>query len=77
MNNNIRERKTAAWNGKYGRSVVLEKEMRFDVKEPIESLCRGGRGRSFHVVGPKTKGVGTNSGGLIGGLWRLRVREAK
>ena len=55
----------AAWNGKYGRSVVLEKEMRFDVKEPIESLCRGGRGRSFHVVGPKTKGVGTNSGGLI------------
>ena len=60
ISRDLRQRKMAAWNGKYGRSVVLEKETRFDVKEPIESLCW--RGRSFHVEGPKTEGGGTNSG---------------
>ena len=47
----------AAWNGKYGRSVVLEKETRFDVKEPIESLP-GRKGKMIPCSGPKDKRCG-------------------
>ena len=32
------------------------------MNESREGFCRRGRGRSFHVDGPKTKGAGTNSG---------------
>ena len=32
------------------------------MKESRKGFCRRGRGRSFHVDGPKTKGSGTNSG---------------
>ena len=42
----------------FGKRNVL----RLDVKESRKGFCRRGRGRSFHVDGPKTKGSGTNSG---------------
>ena len=29
--------------------------MKFDLKESREGFCRRGRGRSFHVEGPKTE----------------------
>ena len=32
------------------------------MNESREGFCRRGRGRSFHVDGPKTEGAGTNSG---------------
>ena len=36
---------------------------RLDLNESREGFCRRGRGRSFHVDGPKTeKAEGTNSG---------------
>ena len=41
---------------------------RLDLNEFRDGFCRRGRGRSFHVDGPKTAGAGTNrgeSGGTI------------
>ena len=32
------------------------------MNESREGFCRRGRGRSFHIDEPKTKGAGTNSG---------------
>ena len=74
-NLNIHSSKRAAnaretWNGyrrteqktwqvyKFGKRNVF----RLDLDESREGFSRRGRGRSFHVEGPKTKGAGTNSG---------------
>ena len=42
----------------FGKRNVL----RLDLNKSREGFCRRGRGRSFHVDGPKTEGAGTHSG---------------
>ena len=52
--------------------------LRFDWKESREGFCRRGRGRSFHVDGPKTeKAREPTEESLVRGIWRLRVSEAE
>ena len=49
---------------------------RLDLSESREGLCRRGRGRSFHVDGPKTEKVREPTvKSLVRGIWRLRVSE--
>ena len=51
---------------------------RLDLNESREGFCRRGRGRSFHVDGPKTeKALEPTVKGLVQGIWRLRVSEAE
>ena len=49
--------KTSAQNKKHGRSTIFGKKkvFRLDLNESREGFCRRGRGRSFHVDGPKTE----------------------
>ena len=48
------------------------------MNESIEGFCRRGRGRSFHVDGPKTeKAQEPTVESLVRGIWRLRVSEAE
>ena len=64
-NRDLRQMKAAASNVKHSRPIILRKRFvfKFELKESRESFCRRGRGRSFHVEGPKTeKGAGTSSG---------------
>ena len=80
INRDLRRRKTAAWNGKHGRSVVSKKRnvLRFDLKESREGFCRRERGRSFHVEGLKTEKEREPAvKSLVRGIWRLRVSEAE
>ena len=43
-------------NGKPGRPIVLGRQKSwFDLKELKVGFCQRGRGRSFHVEGPKTE----------------------
>ena len=53
--------------------------LRFDLKESREGFCRRrGRGRSFHVVGPKIeKAREPTVESLMRGTWRLTVSEAE
>ena len=46
----------------FGKRNVL----RLDVKESREGFCRRGRGRSFHVEGPKTEKVREPTVGSLG-----------
>ena len=47
---------------------------RLDLNESREGLCRRGRGRSFHVDGPKTEKAREPAvESLVRGIWRLRV----
>ena len=69
-----------ARNEKHGRSTILGKRnvFRLDLKESREFFCRRGRGRSFHVDGPKTeKAREPTAESLVRGIWRLRVSEAE
>ena len=51
---------------------------RLHLSESREGSCRRGRGRSFHVDGPKTeKAREPTVESLVRGIWRLRVSEAK
>ena len=51
---------------------------RSDLNEAREGFCRRGRGRSFHVDGPKTeKAREPTVESLVRGIWRLRVSEAE
>ena len=52
---------------------------RLHLNESREGFCQRGRGRSFHVDGPKTeKAVETRRlESLVLGIWRLRVSEAE
>ena len=51
---------------------------RLDLNESREGFCRRGRGRSFHVDGPKTeKAREPTVESLVRGIWRLRVSEAE
>ena len=48
--------------------------LRFDVKESRAGFCRRGRGRSFHVEGPKTEKAREPAvGSLVRGISRLRA----
>ena len=48
------------------------------LNEPREDFSRRGRGRSFHVDGPKTeKAREPTVESLVRGIWRLRVSEAE
>ena len=41
-------------------------------------FCRRGRGRSFHVDGPKTeKAREPTAEILVRGIWRMRISEAE
>ena len=53
----MRRRTTAARNISVVAVYSFEKRnvLRFDLKELREGFCRRGRGRSFHVEGPKTE----------------------
>ena len=54
----LKRRRTAAWNGKCGRSIVLGKDMSWGyMKKSRVSFCLKGRGRSFHVEGLKIEKV--------------------
>ena len=58
----------------FGKRYVLK----FDLKESREGFCRRGRGRSFHVEGPKTeKTQEPTVESLVRGIWRLGVSEAE
>ena len=51
---------------------------RLDLNESRQNFCRRGRGRSFHVDGPKTeKAREPTVERLVRGIWRLRVSEAE
>ena len=55
----------ATGSGKYGRSEVFWKKsnvLKSDLKESSDGFCRGGRGRSCNVEGPKTKKKKKKSG---------------
>ena len=48
------------------------------MNESREGFCRRGRGRPFHVEGPKTEKVREPTvKGQVQGIWRLRVSEAE
>ena len=48
------------------------------MNESREGVCRTGRGRSFHVDGPKTeKAREPTVESLARGIWRLRASEAE
>ena len=58
------------------RPTVLGKETFFSLhlNESREGFCRRGRGRSFHVDGPKTEKAREPAvGSLMRGIWRLRA----
>ena len=58
----------------YGKETFF----RLDLNESREGLCRRGRGRSFHVDGPKReKAREPTVESLVRGIWRLRVSEAE
>ena len=51
---------------------------RLHLNESREGFCWRGRGRSFHVDGPKTKKVREPTvDSLVHRIWRLRVSEAE
>ena len=51
---------------------------RSHLTESRDGFCRRGRGRSFHVDGPKTeKAREPTVESLVRGMWRLRVSEAE
>ena len=51
---------------------------RLNLDEFREGFCRRGRGRSFHVDGPKTKKAREPTvESLVRGFWRLRISEAE
>ena len=51
---------------------------RLYLNESRQNYCRRGRGRSFHVDGPKTeKAREPTVESLVRGIWRLRVSEAE
>ena len=51
---------------------------RLDMKESRKGFCRRGRGRSFHVDGPKTeKAREPTVENLVREIWRLRVSEVE
>ena len=51
---------------------------RLHLHESREGFCQRGRGRSFHVDGPKTeKAREPTVESLARGIWRLRVSEAE
>ena len=48
------------------------------MNESREGFCQKGRGRSFHVDGPKTeKAQEPTVESLVQGIWRLTVSEAE
>ena len=52
--------------------------LRLQLNESREGFCRRGRGRSFHVDGPKTeKAWEPTAEGLVRAIWSLRISEAK
>ena len=55
-----------------------EKKSFLDLNESREGFCRRGRGRSFHIDGPKTeKAQEPTVESLVRGIWGLRVSEAE
>ena len=57
----------------FGKNVLW-----LNLNESRDGFRRRGRGRSFHVEGPKTeKAQEPTVESLVRGLWRLRVSEAK
>ena len=66
------------------RSIISERKkkerrrnvMKFDLKESRESFCRRGRGRSFHVEGPKTERARKpRVESLVQRIWKLGESE--
>ena len=57
MNMGLRRKETAVkgktWGG--GAQLLKKKVFRLDLKESQECFLRRGRGRAFHVEGPKTE----------------------
>ena len=54
------------------------KVFRLDLNESREGFCRRGRGRSFHVDGPKIeKALEPTVESLVQRTWRLRISEAE
>ena len=50
----------------------------FVLEGPREGFCQTGKGKSVHVVEPKTeKSREPTVESLIRGIWRLRVSEAE
>ena len=63
----LRCRKTAAPSGNVAVSCFGKRNvLRLDVKESREGFCRRGRGRSFHVEGPKTEKAREPTVGSLG-----------
>ena len=71
--NSSTEQKTGqAYN--FGKRNVF----RLDLNESRESFCRRGKGRSFHLDGPKReKAREPTVESLVRGIWRLRVSEVQ
>ena len=57
----------------FGKNVLW-----LNLNESRDGFRRRGRGRSFHVEGPKTeKAQEPTVESLVRGIWRLRVLEAE
>ena len=68
------------WGEEGTVSTGLRKEMFLDyiLNESREAFCRRGRGRLFHVDGPKTeKALEPTVESLVRGIWRLIASEAE
>ena len=67
-----KEKKWQVYN--FGKRNVF----RLNLNESSDGFCRRGRGRSFHVDGPKTeKAREPTVDSLERGIWRLTVSEAE
>ena len=71
--NGYRRREQKTWQVyNFGKRNVF----RLDLSESREGFCRRGRGRSFHVDGPKREKVREPAvKSPVRGIWRLRVSE--
>ena len=64
INRDLRQRKIAAQRGKHGRAALLEKNvLNLDLNEAREGFFWRGRGRSFHVQGPKMEKANSGKSG--------------
>ena len=77
-NRDLRQMKTAARNGKYGRSIILGKckSLRVDLNESREGFCQRGRGRSGWVQQvPKTSGFQSSPLGIVVPVWYTLLHQ--
>ena len=82
-NKNLRWMKTAEQKRKHGNQVyilwnVFRLQFRLQFNESREGFCQRGRGRSFHVDGPKTETAREPTvESLVWKIWMLMLRMSE